>query len=118
MKKISLFGVIGYGVLVGAIIVWIVKHADENLNNNQKEKISNEKNAIDNSQKDIKNYNEVDLNNIRTQSVNSMNTRHKEAVQVVKDSIEKVNTNVDVPCQYKKDFDNMFEELDNLSEEM
>lgn len=117
MKKLSLFGITGYGLLIGTGVYLVIKYVNKNLINNKNKSMSNGKTLIDIKQKDMKNYDEIDLDTIKMQSANSMYNRHKEAAKVVKDSIEKINENIDLPSEHEKEFNDIFKELDNLSEE-
>lgn len=117
MNKKSLFGILGCGLLIGATIYWVIKSVNKDSINNYNEELLNEKNSMDTTPEHIKDDNAVDLDEIEMQSANSMYARHKAAAQVVKESMEKINENADLPSQYEKEFDRMFEELDMLSEE-
>ena len=117
MKKKSLFGIIGCGLLIGAAIYWVAKSVNKDSFNKHNEGLLNEKDSMDISPEHITEENAVDLDEIKKQSVNSMYDRHKAAAQVVKESMEKINKNAHLPSEHEEELDSMFEELDMLSEE-
>ena len=122
MKKRSLFGIIGCGLLIGGVIYGVTKSVNKhsvnkNSVNKHNEELLNEKDLMDISPDHITEGNAVDLDVIKLQSVNSIYNRHKVAAQVIKESMEKINKNADLPSEHEDEFDSMFEELDILSEE-
>lgn len=117
MKKLSLFGITGYGLLIVGGVYWAAKYINKNSTNNKDKAIVNQKTFIDITQESEKNFNEINLDEIKRKSAGSMYDRHKEAAQVVKDSIGKINENIDLPSEHEKEFNDIFKELDNLSEE-
>lgn len=117
MKKKTLFGIIGCGLLIGAAIYWVAKSVNKDSVNKYNEELLNEKDSMDISPEHITEENAADLDEIKKQSANSMYDRHKAAAQVVKESMEKINKNAHLPSEHEEEFDSMFEELDMLSEE-
>ncbi|MDS0526590.1 hypothetical protein NNC19_12935 [Clostridium sp. SHJSY1] len=116
MKKKSLFGIIGCGLLIGATIYLVIKSVNKDSVNKHNEELLNEKDSMDISPEHITEDNAVDLDEIKMQSANSMYDRHKAAAQVVKESMEKINENPDLPSEHEEEFYSMLEELDMLSE--
>ena len=115
MMKKTLFGIISCGLLIGVSTYWIIKYLKK-ISKNNNEEMLNEKDSMNISPKHVTEDDEVDLDAIKKKSANSMYDRHKEAAQVIKESIEKTNENVELPSEHEEEFDNMFEELDVLSE--
>lgn len=117
MKGKSLFGVIGCTLLVGAAIIWVIRRVKRDSVNECNEDSQREKYPMDISPEYITEDHVVGLDAVKIQSANSMYDRHKAAAQVIHESVEKINENTDLPSVHENDFDNMFDELDMLSEE-
>lgn len=78
MKKRSLFGIIGCGLLIGAAIYRVTKSVNKHTVNKRNEEL-NEKDLMDITPEYITEDNLVDLDAKKMQSANSMYYRHKAA---------------------------------------
>lgn len=116
MKKRLLFGIVGCGVLVGSAIYLMIKSAYKDSVRKHDEELSKDKDTDDIWPAYITEDNTIDLDEIKIKSANSIYDRHKAAAQVVKESMEKIYENTNLPNKHKEEFDSMFEELDKLSE--
>ncbi len=117
MLKRLLFGIVSCGLLVGFAIYWVSKSVNRESVNKQNEMLLKENDSLDISPEYKTEENAIELDVIKMQSFKSMYDRHKAAAQVVKESIEKTNKNVDLPSEHEEEFDSMFEELNMLSKE-
>lgn len=117
MDKKSLFGIIGCGLLIGAAIYCVNKSGNKDSVNKYDGALLNAKDSMGVSPEHITEDNVVDLDVIKLQSANSIYDRHKTAVQVAKESMEKINKNVHLQSNKEEEFSRMLEELDMLSEE-
>jgi len=118
MNKRLLFGIVSCGLLAGFAIYWVNKTVNKDSVNQLNEELLNGNDSLDLKTEHWIEDTVMDIDAIKMQSVNSMNDRHKVAALVVKESIEKINENVDLPSDHKEEFDSMFEELNMLSKEI
>ena len=104
MKKRILFGVWGFGLAAGTTVYMLLKHKNKGTSDNQNEE------ALDISIAE----NTESFNEVKEQSIMSISNRHKDAAEIIRQAMEKINDNSEVVSKHKNEFDSMLNDLDKL----
>lgn len=116
MKKCTIFDIIGVGIVASVCTYMLVKHIHKDIFEDSSEGHTDE-NVLDFSLIES-NINNVDsINEIRVQAFSNIYNRHREAAEVIRDTVENMNGNTEVISEHKEEFDNMLYDLNMLSEE-
>lgn len=112
MNKKMLFGLVG--LIAGAGILRIIKHLNEKSAVNFSKEVENKISCKSIPIKYTSKINNVNLDEMRMDSANSIQDRHKVAAQVMKETVEKISENTKLTNNNDQDFDNMLDDLDIL----
>ncbi|OHW62291.1 hypothetical protein EUAN_13610 [Andreesenia angusta] len=116
MGKKSLFGLIG--IIVGATVFRIINQANKEPAVNWSKEAKDKKVYKEASPKyNSEDHINVNLDEIRTNSANTIKNRHEVAAQVIKETVSKINENTQVSNKNDEDFNSMLDELEILAEE-
>jgi hypothetical protein len=115
MKSKIWFGVIGCGLFIGTIVLLIKK-----MNKNSYDIIDNNKDNNENSFS-VSSETEserkfVNVDDAKIHFAGSVYNRHKQAAEVIKETMENINKNSEVHNNHKEEFDSMMDDLNMLSE--
>lgn len=115
MKNKVLFGLISCGLLIGTTVyTLIIKKKKMNFNDSGKGIDKNDSVIVSNENNIEQEL--VDFYDVKTESASSIYNRHKEASEIIKESMENINRNSEVNSEHKHEFDDMLDDLDALSE--
>ncbi len=117
MNKKLLFAFISVGLLVGVAIWKLTKQGSSKSTNKYIKDTDNSSDSMDIPTEYIPEVSEFNLNEIKMESAGLMYDRHKEAAQVIKESVVRMTEETDLSSDNKMEFDSMFKDLDILSEE-
>lgn len=117
MKK--LLEIVGISLIAGAV-VYILLSKNKKANNTVPKGTSDENTIADSTslaEKPVVHDNEAGLDEVKASAVGNMYRRHEDAVGIMKESVDSVLENVQIPEGLNNDIDQLSAELDKMLSE-
>lgn len=120
MKKV--LGIIGIGLIAGAAVYVLLNKTEKTKNNiNTRPEKTSEDFLSDNTVSIINRNDTHDENNgfedVKASAVGTMYTRHKEASNIIKESVDIICSRSEISADENRDLDQLSDELDKLLSE-